>query len=261
MTSNDSDSAYEPVSIPFPHSPTGTTGLQRSFAIAIRKAFKKRLNEIYHYLNQKPEIIKESLRLTSALDDASLDFIIHMIEGIKLDLSPIVMMYLDVTWQNAIKRTARSMNRGDWVYYDKRVQLAFQSDSYYYLDKFISSRQEEIKDVLAGGMSQGDTIPTIVESIRESFSLTSYKAEIIGRTEVVRTHNIATFTAIKNAGVTKEYQWLTSKRENVCTICRPRHGKIYKLDDPSSPMPVRDSHPNCNCSIVPYVRITESEEE
>ena len=239
----------------FPHSPTGTTGLQKSFAVAIRRVFRDRLREIYEQLQRTGPAIKESLTLKSSLGPASIVFISSILEGVRFDLSPIVQTYIGAAWWKGNKTMSQLMGLGEWVPFDKRVIASVQGNTYNYLDKFIAGKQEELKDILTNGMSQGDSISTISTEIKDSFKITAWKSELIARSETIRTYGNSSKMAIQNGGVTKEYKWLTSMKENVCPICRPLHGRIFNINDDRAPMPVTDTHPQCNCGIVPYVRI------
>jgi len=238
----------------FPKSPTGTTGMQKAFAIAVRKVFRDRLKDVYKYLQQNKPTIKESLVLKSALDDRSVGVINNMLEGIKMDLSPIVKTYVLASWWKGNRDVATTLKLGAWVPFNKRVLDAFQNDAYSYVYKFVDGKQDELKEILTEGISQGDTISSIAGEIKDSFKVTAWKSELIARSEVIKTYGQSTRMAIKNGGVTKEYQWKTSLKENVCSVCRPLHNRVFLVDNPNSPMPVVDTHPQCNCGIIPHVR-------
>ncbi len=238
----------------YPLSPTGTIGLQKAFAIAIRQTFRNRLREIFSYLKENDTRVQESLRLTSALDKKSSTVITNLIENIKLDLSPIVRAFIGASWWRANAKVAQETKLGDWVPFDGRVLKSIQDSSYDFLFRFVDGRQKELQDLLATSISQGDTVSQIANVIKDSFRLTAWKSELIARSETVRTYAKSTKMAIVNGGVTKEYQWKTSLRENVCHICKPLHNEIYPIDSPSSPMPITDTHPQCNCGIIPFVR-------
>ena len=45
----------------------------------------------------------------------------------------------------------------------------------------------------------------------------------------------------------KKWKWVTSLRDNVCPFCKPRHGKIFTINNKMERMPPDGSHPNCNC--------------
>ncbi len=239
----------------FPNSPTGTTGLQKSFAVQIRKTFRDRLRLIFEQLQRTGPAIQEQLRLKSALDPKSISFIVSMLEGVRFDLSPIVQTYIGATWWKANKSIAGLTGLGEWVPFDRRIVKSVQDNAYNFLDKYVEGQQNNLKKILETGMSQGDSIATIGNEVKKTFKLTAWKSELIARSETIRTYGNSSRMAIEKGGVTKEYRWLTSLKENVCPVCRPLHGRIFNLKSRNSPMPVTDTHPQCNCGIVPHVRI------
>jgi len=239
----------------FPNSPTGTTGLQKAFAIAIRKKFRDRLRQIYEHLNSNKESLTESIVLKEAITPTTMGVIEGLLEELKIDLSPIVRTYIGATWWKGNKTMASLMGIGEWVPFDQRVVKIVQDSSYSYLYNFVGEKQTELRELLRTGISQGDSIATVANHIKQSFKITSWKSELIARSETIRIYGASSRMAIDNGGVTREYTWFTSKKENVCPVCRPLHGRVFSLDDPNSPMPVTDTHPQCNCGIVPHVRI------
>lgn len=239
----------------FPHSPTGTTGLQKAFALAIRQAFRNRLRETYIYLDKRQPRLIESLTLKETIDPITLKGIFTIFERLKLDLSPIVMAYIGAAFMKANEDVTKGTGLSGWIPFDKRVQKVIQDNSYSFLIKFINLKQEEMKDILQTGITQGDTIKTIAGEIKEAFKITSYKSELIARSEVIKTYAQSSRMAIISGGVTDQYKWLTSKKENVCKQCRPLHNQIFNVYDANAPLPVISTHPQCNCGIVPHVTI------
>lgn len=238
-----------------PKSATGTTGLQKAFAVAIRRVFRDRLREVYAYLASNQTRIQENIRIKSALTDNDFGIIKSIMEKVKMDMSPVFSTFLSATWWKANEVTAVQMGLGQWVPFDGRVVKAVQDSAYDYMFKFITDKQEEAWETLQDGISQGDSIKTIASDIKTNFKTTAWYSELIARSETIRTYGKSTKMAIKNGGVTKEYKWLTSLKSNVCPICRPLHGRIFNIDDPNAPMPTSSTHPNCNCGIIPHVRI------
>jgi len=239
----------------FPHSPTGTIVLQKKFAIAIRKVFKNNLKGIYDYLEKQNSSLKESLLLKSEIDKSSMQFILNMLEKTKLDLSPVVMSHLSMTWLKSNEKATTLLKRTGYTPFNKRTLRIVEENAYRYLNRFVGKKHDDLVKILSSGITQGDTSKTIAKEIKDSFRTTSWKSEQIARTEVIRTSAISTKDTILRSGVTRKYQWLTSLKENVCPICRPLHGRIFNVNDPRSPMPIKNTHPNCNCGIIPYVEI------
>jgi SPP1 gp7 family putative phage head morphogenesis protein len=238
----------------YPLSPTGTVILQREFAIQIRRIFKNNIKKVYNYLKSNTTM-HESMIIKNSLPNTAVSIINNALETMKFELSPIVQKFILAAWFKANKDTAKFLKLGEWINFDDRVAKSVQDYAYNFLNKFVTEQQTLLKDILIKSIQEGDRITTIADKIKNSFELSSYKSELIARSEVIRTYGISTKTAIINGGVTKKYQWKTSLKENVCHICKPLHNKIFDLNDSSAPMPVTNTHPQCNCGIIPYVEI------
>ena len=56
----------------------------------------------------------------------------------------------------------------------------------------------------------------------------------------------------------KKYQVVLSSNSNICSICESMAGKIFDIDELNVGTTAPPFHPNCGCTIIPYV---ESDEE
>lgn len=79
--------------------------------------------------------------------------------------------------------------------------------------------------------------------------MTKARANRIARSEVIRASAAGTKQAMTEMGV-KYYIWITAQDRDVCPICKKIARRRYVVGDAYSPMPVKDSHPNCRCAIV-----------
>lgn len=62
---------------------------------------------------------------------------------------------------------------------------------------------------------------------------------------------LATVDKPKQLGAeTEEVIWITALDERVCKVCRPLHGRVWKLNDSNLKIPIRDTHPNCRCRLL-----------
>lgn len=82
-------------------------------------------------------------------------------------------------------------------------------------------------------------------SFRTNISLTGRQAAALARRFVLRD----TFT--KHSDDLEGYMWLTVLDERVCNYCRPLHGRLFMLGDPTAP----PLHRLCRCSMVPIPRV------
>ena len=245
----------------FPNSPTETTGLQGAFAIEIRKAYKKRLEIIYDRII-KQALSRQSMTFKEAIDPKSLNQIMNVFEGVNFDMAKIISKYIGISWAKANKRASDEMKlNGARIEHDKKLYQEFTKRSYSYIVKFNAEKRKELEALVEDGIKKGYSIQSVADIIKQHFKVTSYKSELWARTAIIESHGIAIKEAIVNAGVTKEYRWLTSRKENVCKVCRPLHGRVFSIFNKDAPMPIKDTHPQCNCGIVPYVNILNLTEE
>lgn len=60
----------------------------------------------------------------------------------------------------------------------------------------------------------------------------------------------ATIDKTKQLDAEATVTWITARDERVCPVCRPLHGKTWKVGDSSLLTPIRDTHPNCRCRLL-----------
>lgn len=118
--------------------------------------------------------------------------------------------------------------------------------------KYISNIEEEAKkkilDELTEGLREGKSIFEIRKSIiKKVEGIVESRAETIARSEIIKASAEGTRQSMIQAGI-KEYIWLSARDNRVCEICRKLDGKIFKVEE--AIMPVKDTHPNCRCSLV-----------
>jgi len=123
------------------------------------------------------------------------------------------------------------------------------------IPKYLRNMDERIRDSikreLIEGLKEGKSFeeikPRIVEKAR---GITSYQAERIARSEIIKAHSEGTKQSMVEAGI-KKYGWLTARDVRVCKICREFEKKgPYEVG--AGPIPVQDSHPNCRCVIIAW---------
>lgn len=77
------------------------------------------------------------------------------------------------------------------------------------------------------------------------------RAEILARTEVIRTHHVATIQEYRNwgiVGVKVQAEFTTAGDGRVCEKCSSLQGKIYTLEEAEGLIPV---HAQCRCIMLP----------
>jgi len=236
----------------YPNNPTGTLGIQRSFATAIRKSFRNKLQRAYTIL--KSTRLKEGMK-EAVVNPDSVTGVINLLEELKRELEPEVFRHVAMAWARGNRFAAEKMEVGYPIPYDRRLLNLMQETSFSYIDKYSKEKQTELRSILTEGIQRGDSVTTIANQIREAFKITAYRSELIARAETIKAYNWSTREAIKAGAVTKRYKWITARDDRVDQHCKKLEGKMFDVNDPNSPMPVTDTHPNCRCAIVPVVEI------
>jgi SPP1 gp7 family putative phage head morphogenesis protein len=79
------------------------------------------------------------------------------------------------------------------------------------------------------------------------------RAEMLARTEVIRSFHQATIQEYRNwglEGVVVKGEWKTVGDDRVCSICESLEGKIFTLDEIEPMIPL---HPQCRCIALPWI--------
>ncbi len=149
-----------------------------------------------------------------------------------------------------------------------------------YTFKFAQGINDTTEDLLRGamktGMSSGlgmDGIAKLISDVYDGFK--GYRSMLIARTETIRASNAAAVMAYQQSGVVEGKEWLVTKDDRLCPICRAIGAKSKKLnenffdlgdkltvgegdnkitmkfdyEDVGSP----PAHPNCRCTILPLI--------
>jgi len=81
------------------------------------------------------------------------------------------------------------------------------------------------------------------------------RVQVITRTVFNAVQNDGALAAYEaNRDVLQGTEWLTARDERVCKICQALDGQQWAFDDPQRQQPPYDSHPNCRCAIIPWIR-------
>jgi SPP1 gp7 family putative phage head morphogenesis protein len=79
------------------------------------------------------------------------------------------------------------------------------------------------------------------------------RAEMLARTEIMRSFNEAQLQEFRNwgvEGVNVLAEIKTAGDDRVCELCKPYEGKVYTLDEASGMLPF---HTRCRCIYLPWV--------
>lgn len=127
-----------------------------------------------------------------------------------------------------------------------------------------------VRQQIGVGLLEGATRQTVSQRLLASgltniphWRTVEERAAVIARTEIMRAYNRGNLAGIIDTGAVG-VRWYTGHDERVCSICGPRHGKVFRIPtsllgitdaevDPSvKKLPTIDpppAHPRCRCTI------------
>lgn len=112
----------------------------------------------------------------------------------------------------------------------------------------------EISRILAEGLIAGRNPRVLAKEIADRISAIGiHRATLLARTEVIRSHHLASIQEYRNAGlfgVKVLAEWVTAGDSRVCELCYALEGKIFTLNEIEGMIPL---HPQCRCAAVPAV--------
>ena len=116
----------------------------------------------------------------------------------------------------------------------------------------------KIRRAVATGLQNREGVPKIRKRVQAAMGVDAdtkksrNKLTVITRSAMIDTMNEARLELVtRYPHLVGELQWVTSYDRRVCPICEKLAGKRWAPDDASRPRPVRDSHLQCRCSVIP----------
>lgn len=106
---------------------------------------------------------------------------------------------------------------------------------------------------LSSGAYDGMNPAAVAKVLQDKFDAGDYDWERLTRSEMAIAQSRGKVEQFQANG-TELYDYTTAGDGKVSEICLELAARgPYRVGDPSSPIPVVDSHPNCRCSISPHV--------
>jgi len=150
------------------------------------------------------------------------------------------------------------------------VQAALDKTFKLFAEHYTETTAQLLKDQLAAGLEDGDTLPELKDRINNVFEFSdNSRAEMVARTETFRTANEGTREAWKQSKVVKTIKWYTADSD-ACPLCEAMDGKIVDVEEnfldkgdtlegtDGSTLDISYSdvgggalHPNCRCFTRP----------
>lgn len=113
-------------------------------------------------------------------------------------------------------------------------------------------------------LESGETLGMDISYINKFGNQVTYfmsgrrRAEILARTEIIRSHHKATIDEYRTWEVEGVYvlaEWVTAGDGRVCVECAALQNTIWTLDEIEGMIPL---HPQCRCVSIPYVDLTRT---
>lgn len=173
-------------------------------------------------------------------------------------------LYDEIKWLNQLRRLGKRLliailqEAGDDAVSDYKLGISFNLSNPH-CQKWIGNRIKEFstnvsdtqKKAIAEQLQQaeiaGESIPQMIERIKQHYGGKEYMAERVARTEVVYGSNQGALEAFGQAGV-ERWQWLITEDERTCETCIALDGGIHLITTAFEP-----PHPNCRCTVLPII--------
>lgn len=111
--------------------------------------------------------------------------------------------------------------------------------------------RDDLLASLAEGAYNGESPGNVARELRQRFGAHDYDWERLARSEIAQAQALGKEDEYRELGV-EEYDYVTANDERVSAICRANAaGGPYPLGQ--GPLPMRDSHPNCRCTIAAVI--------
>ena len=152
------------------------------------------------------------------------------------------------------------------------VQAFIRDYAFQFAQKISATAADEIRAIIGQAQREGwDILKTMGEIAGKYSQWTTVRAEMIARSETIRSSNAGAVAAYRQAGVTQK-EWLVTGDNRLCEFCAPMAGRVvgietnfYSLGDTVTTetggvlsinyehIGYPPLHPNCRCAILPVV--------
>ena len=184
-----------------------------------------------------------------------------MLVQAQLDFVPLLDSVAVTAGNNANKLLGLDTPYLGFNYHDEIVKNVAKFTS-----SMLDTDRMKLVDIISNGIQNGNSIPEIRGMITEAFdNISKTQAQLISRTEVMRTSNQAAKDAWEQSGVVDAYQWLTA---GAVDECADYEGEVRAANDTNGFYDVANDfqdgdpplHPNCKCVLIPIVVGTKAYE-
>lgn len=125
------------------------------------------------------------------------------------------------------------------------------------------SLREEIRAEVADALAKGLPASELADNIEDMSGFSAERAEMIARTEIIRSNSQGQLAAMRASGVVEQKGWSTAGAGDVCDECQDNEdeGAIDLDDDFPSGDDAPPGHPNCMCALVAVIEADEDSED
>ncbi len=265
-----------PIDRPLP--PTGTLpGMdsdELKFERLMRRIFGEQQRDVLKLLEKGKEFveiylkrIKEKRFYFKGIDDAVINRS-EWDERLAKLVEPQIIAKVDTAGNSALRQVEASA--AGWIERPETVQWV-RDHTFQFAKQINKTTETMLKESLALGVQNGESIPQFRKRIQEVFNLRRKESERIARTEMNRAENGGTVEAWRQSGVVSAQVW--DAAGDACPFCYQMHGARVALDgifanggddvtgyvddqQVSMPMNYGDVHhpplhPNCRCTLIP----------
>lgn len=115
--------------------------------------------------------------------------------------------------------------------------------------------RSELRALVADAIDKGLSAKDLANSIEDMGGFSAERAELIARTEILRSNNAAHLESFRASGVVSKKAWSVSGNEEVCDECQDNadEGEIDLDDDFPSGDDAPPGHPRCECVLTAIV--------
>lgn len=229
--------------------PTRTLMLRNNFARKLRRLYRNALKNV---INSLP--ILHEMKVELNIDDINFN-VDREYDSILPDADKLIKYNIPLVYRKGFMRATRQLKEigikitdKNFTIRDLEAMKVLYENGLNLVKGLSEDAKKEAKRIIADGYINGDSIKKIAKNLKEKVGgMTDTRSEMIARTETIRAYNTAAKNQYSRWGI-KKYYWITAISERTCKFCIERDGKIFMIDEPPPPL-----HPNCRCSIYPYL--------
>jgi len=237
------------------------------FLEASRDQFAKELVEMQAILGSKR---RKDASTFIEFDKAMAEYMeIHGIEAWELLFLP---LFAGLMEDQAVL-LAETLGIVAWDVANPEVQAFISNYSFKFASGLGATTKESLRGLVASGQAEGWSINKLRDELRGIYGgWDKTRAEMIARTETIRSSNAGAVMSYQQAGI-EQKQWFTAQDGRVCGFCDEMHNKIVGVSDnywnlgdkmtvereDAKPISMTFTyedvrhpplHPNCRCTIL-----------